>query len=325
MVVVCAGCFVICISADCVEEFHRNKGFPISIFITSGLQEPVVRVCNNGVVVADYNGSVIYVFNKEGPANSIDTGMPIKNVCVSDKGQVVAVLEDSSVTPIHLYNSAGQDRAVFKTSMHDSGYPLDVAISDNGDIVAVSYLYVDSGSFKTTVGFYNFGEVGKNVADNLVSGYTYSNAVVPKIEFVGSDKAVAIADNRLMFYKGSQKPQSSGDVLVNDNIVSVYNGEGYVALVHNNTESDEKYRIDIYDGNGTKRDSVLFSSEIENIFFNKDRIIIYNTENCLVHKIDGIDKYEGEFARSILAMMPTNATNRFIIVTNDAVETIELQ
>lgn len=291
---------------------------------TYEMQNPVVETCGDMVAVADYNGSNIYVFNRQGPLHSIDTGMPVKKFQVSGKGQVVAVLEDTNYTPIHLYNSEGADRAVFKTSMHDSGYPLDVAISDNGEIVAVSYLYIDSGSFKTNVAYYNFGEVGKNETDNLISGYTYTGAVVPDVEFVGADKAVAIADNRLMFYRGSQRPESTGDVLVQDQMYSVYFGEQYVALVFLNTESDERFKVEIYDGSGTKKDTVYFADEIDNIFFDKDRVVIYNADNCLIHKIGGIDKFNNSFNRSILAMMPTNVNNRFVIVTNDCVETIEL-
>jgi hypothetical protein len=53
---------------------------------------------------------------------------------------VAAVLDDSTVTAIYLYSVAGEQLAYFKTTMSKSGYPVAIAISDDGKQIAVSYL-----------------------------------------------------------------------------------------------------------------------------------------------------------------------------------------
>ncbi len=293
--------------------------------VTFEMQNPMVDISGGVVGIADYNGSKIFMMSEKETLGEISTGMPIRNFRVSPKGLAIAVLDDAVTTPIYIYDKSGEQKAYFSTTMRNSGYPVSVCISDSGYLVGISYLYVDNGNFKTNIAFYNFGEVGQNEADNLVSGYTYANAVVPQVEFMSDSKAVAIADNRLMFYSGTEKPTSDGEVMLQENIVSTFYGEGYVALVHNNMEGDSRYRIDVYDQSGKKKDSVLFDDEYEEIFFDDDRLIVYNTERCLVHKIEGIDKFEGEFATPILAMAPTNVANRFVLISADGIRTIELK
>lgn len=293
--------------------------------VTFEMQNPIVDISNGVVGIADYNGSKIFMMDENRTLGEINTGMPIRDFRISSKGLVLAILDDAKMTPIYIYNQSGEQIAYFSTTMRNSGYPVAACISESGYLVGISYLYVDNGNFKSNIAFYNFGEVGKNESDNLVSGYTYANAIVPQIEFMSNNKAVAIADNRLMFYSGNEKPVSDGDVMLQEEVVSTFYGDGYVALVHNNTEGEGRYRIDIYDESSKKKDTVMFNDEFEDIFFDDGRIIIYNAERCLIHNVGGIDKFNGVFETPILAMAPTNVSNRFMLISADGIRRIELK
>ena len=289
------------------------------------MQSPMIDVSGDVVGIADYNGSTIYMMNKSGKLGSINTGMPIRKFCVSAKGLAIAILDDSDITPIHIYDTQGNTIAYFSTSMRHSGYPIDIAITESGYVVAVSYLYVDNTSYKTDVAFYNFGEVGQNQTDNLVSGYTYSNAIVPEVRFIDNGNAVAVADNRLMFYSGDQKPVSSAEVLVEKEIAAVYYGEQYVALVFNNSDGDDRYVTRIYDRSGKIRDTISFNIAYEDIMFSGNQVVIYSSDECLVHVIGGIDKYKGPLEGGVLAMLPTGVNYRYVLVTHDSIQTVELK
>ena len=60
--------------------------------------------------------------------------------------------------------------------------------------------------------------MGQNYTDNLVSGYGYSETVIPTIHFMGNNTVFALSDNRLMFFKGRQKPESVSDILISEQI-----------------------------------------------------------------------------------------------------------
>ena len=292
---------------------------------TFQMQNPMIDISGDVVGIADYNGSMIYMMNKSGKLGTVNTGMPIRKFCVSAKGLAIAILDDSEITPIHIYDTSGNAVAYFSTSMRKSGYPIDIAITESGYVVAVSYLFVDNASYKTNVAFYNFGEVGQNQTDNLVSGYTYSNAIVPEVCFIDNANAVAVADNRLMFYTGDQKPVSSGEVFVENEITGVYYGEQYVALVFNNSGEGDRYFVNVYDRSGKIRDTIYFNIPYEDILITGNHILVYSSEELLVHVIGGIDKYNGPLEGGVLSILPTGVNYRYVLVTNESIQTVELK
>ena len=55
------------------------------------------------------------------------------------------------------YASDGSLIAENQTHISDPGYPLDVAVADNGNIMMVAYQYVDGSETTSYVAFYNLG------------------------------------------------------------------------------------------------------------------------------------------------------------------------
>ena len=287
------------------------------------MQKPLVDMAGDIVAVADYNGGTIYVMDEKNVLGKIDTGMPIRKFKASGNGYIMAVLDGTSNTPIYVYNTSGEEMLFFNTTMKGFGYPLEIAISQNGLIGAVSYLNVDKGSFYSTVGFYNFGEVGQNYQDNLVSSYIYQGALVPEIRFAGNSKAVAVADNRIMFYSGDQMPRSEGESLLSEKIISLYEDDKYVALFYESDTSEHKYKAEIYDYDAKLKDKMYFDIDYTDVFFDDNRIVLYNNEEVLIHMIGGKDKFLGNFDDGILALIPTSSSKRFIQVTPNRIKTIE--
>ena len=292
---------------------------------TFEMQNPMVDMCQNVVAIGDYNGRNLYVMDTGGVMGNITTNKPMRDFCVSANGIVAVVLDDTDTTWIYLYDSQGNELAYFRTTMKDSGYPVSVSISPSGELVCVSYLFVDSGQIKSSVAFYNFGEVGQNSTNNYVSGYDYSGEVVPFTRFLDNKSIFAISDERIMFYTGTQKPVMAAENLLSDEVQSVYYGAEYVGLVFNNTENSNRYRLDVYHKSGELRQSIDFDMEYSDILFHEDQIIIYNESECCVYNSNGSEKYSGRFEKSTLVLIPQSAAYRYMIVTPDSIDTVELQ
>ena len=107
---------------------------------TFEMQDPVVTVCNSTVAFGDYNGRKIYVMNTQGILGEIATNMPIRALAVAQTGVVAAVLDDSDVTWIYLYNSKGEVAVRIKTTMSQFGYPIDISLSPNNNLAMISFL-----------------------------------------------------------------------------------------------------------------------------------------------------------------------------------------
>lgn len=289
------------------------------------MQNPIVKMCEDVVAVGDYKGRKLFVMNGQGSMGEIDTSMPITTFCVAATGEVAAVLEDSGITWIYLYDTQGNTIAYMKTSMDKSGYPLAVSLSPNGALLQVSYLYADNGVLKSSVAFYNFGEVGQDSIDKYVSGYDYTDNVVPIVQFMDDSHAFAVADSRLMFYSGSQKPTSAAEVLLGEEIQAVYYSEKYVALTYLNQSSEAKYLLDIYNTSGTKVMSLAYDMECIDILLDKDTVVLYDNEQCQVYNMNGVKKFEGIYETGIRLIVPTTNSFRYTIVTADAIKGIQLK
>ncbi|MCM1127921.1 MAG: DUF5711 family protein [Lachnospiraceae bacterium] len=295
---------------------------------TYEMQTPMLSICGQTAAIGDYNGRSIYVMDKNGEKGTINTNLPIRDFCVSENGVVAAVLDDSNLVRLNIYNgneSTEKTIATGTASMDKSGYPLSISLTPNGKLMAVSYLYVDSGNMKSSVAFYNFGEVGQNETDNYVSGYDYLNTVIPYVCFMDNDSAFAVSDDRIAFFSGAEKPTNIALNFLEEQIQSIYYNENYVGLVFNNQSGESAYRLDVYNSAGNKIGSQFFDINYTDIVFGKDQIIIYSDTECQISSIKGVDKFIGNFEKNTSLLIPTSSVYKYVAVTKDSVDTIELK
>lgn len=293
---------------------------------TYQMQDPIVKVNENAVAVGDYNGHIIYVMNDKGKVGEIDTNLPIRDLCVSKTGIVAAVLKDSKLTRLKLYDVTRTEQELVTTEcrMSQTGYPMAIALSDTGEVMEVSYLYVDSGSMKSSVAFYNFSDVGQNSVDRLVGGIEYPDTVVPYIGFLSKDSSFAVGNNRISFYGGADKPVSVAEKLLSEEIQAVYVGSDHVGLVYIDTTGAALYRIDVYDKKGNLTLSQNIDIDYQNILIQKNSIVVYNNTECVMYSFSGKEKYRGTFGKSVSLLISANKSNRFIMVSSDSIDIIEL-
>ncbi len=288
------------------------------------MQNPILAMRGEYVVIGDYNGTTVYVMNEKGTKWTIDTRMPIRALDVSEKGTVIAVLDEGPITWIYLYNKEGEILLWSQTTMADSGYPLNVSISDDSMMIAVSYLYADSGTISSRVAFYNLNDVGDNYQDNLVSGFNYKDAVVPMIRFMDEENSFAVADNRLMIYNGNQIPSSTKEIILIEKIQSVFYGEDYIGLVYLNTEGTGKYRMDTYNVSGELVHQYVFDREYSDILFENEFVYIYNESGCDIYNMKGVLKYTGEFEMPVECLIPGETKEKMTWVGRDTIQHVTL-
>lgn len=293
---------------------------------TYEMQNPIVDINGSVVAIGDYNGRTIYIMNETGSLGEITTNMPIRNFCVASNGVVAAILDDAAYTRINLFDTAGNILVNAETTMDKSGYPIDIAISPNGELFAISYFYLNGGSMKTSIAFHNFGAVGQNLSsDRFVSGYDYQGTVVPFIRFMNSSTVFAVSDDRIMFFTGNQKPLSEMENLLNEEVQGIFYNEQYVGLVFLNTESEEKYRMDVYNTKGNIIANKYFDIEYRDIVFYQDNILIYNETEYSVNNINGVERFSDQFNDMVYLLAPTAKSNRFIMMTQDAMNILEMK
>ncbi|MEZ3426640.1 MAG: hypothetical protein K1W13_04465 [Lachnospiraceae bacterium] len=292
---------------------------------TYEMQSPIVSICGGVTAIGDYNGRNIYIYNEEKQLGIITTSLPVRNLCVAANGVVAAVLEDTDVTWIYVYDTTGEVLVSFYTTMKNTGYPVSISLSPNALLCAVSYIYVDAGVVKSRVAFYNFDEYGQNQIDNLVGGYNHADTIVPYVQFMNNASIFAVCDDGIVFYGGSQIPEFRSVYYFDTEIRGVYHSENYVGVVFYNATGNTRYRMEIYNNAGEHVRTQEFDLDYTDILFDKDTYIIYNEEECLIMSMSGITKYNGNFKKAVGLLIPTNGNYRYTLATQDSVDTIQMK
>ena len=288
--------------------------------------QDVILARNRGTVaIGEYNGRSIYLADSEKLLGEITTAMPVRQLSVSENGYVTAVLADTDITWINTYDSSGEMIRESRTHMDDSGYPMALSLSPNGELLLVAYVYVDAGILRTKIAFYNFGRVGENYSDGLVSSYVLTDTVVPYVGFLNDETAFSVGDNRLTIYSGGYVPEEAAGHLYDREIRSVFYGDRYIGLVFLSDNNENRYQLKVDDTESDKAKDFYFDMDYTDIFFGRDNFVIYNEAECQIMTMGGTEKFRGSFSKTVRLMAPVGNTYKYMLVTDDSIDTIQLK
>ena len=286
------------------------------------MQNPVADVRNNRAVIADVDGTALEIFNKEGRTGSVTTSYSIVKARISSGGLVAAILDGGDDTWINFYASDGSLIAENQTKVDDPGYPMDVAISDNGMIMMVTYQFVDGGETTSYVAFYNFGDVGQNEDDRIVSGYTYEGVVIPQIRYLDGSRSVAIRDNGFSLYQGSQIPKEQTSIEVEQEIVSTFIDSDTIGLVFRSKDTDKQYSLEVYSSRGELKFQKSFNIPYTSIRMSDGSIIMRNSSQICVMNSRGVEKFNGTVDGTIKDFFKIG-WNRYLMVLDTGVNVVK--
>ena len=286
------------------------------------MQNPVADINGDWAVVADQDGTLIEIYNKDGEAGNVTASYSIVKASISSTGMVAAILDGGDSTWINFYDSDGTLIAENQTHIADPGYPLDVAVSDSGDIMMVAYQFVDGSNTTSYVAFYNFGDAGQAADDRIVSGYTYDGVVVPEITYLAGNRAVAVRDDGFTLYSVNQIPKETNTIKVKNEIVSTFYDSDTVGLVFKNGNKDKQYTMQVYDTDGTLKFKKDFNVPYTTIKMSDDNILLYNSSQICVMNSRGVEKYNGTVDGSISNFIKIG-WNRYLLVMDNGVNVIK--
>lgn len=289
------------------------------------LQQPMIDIRQDYCAVAGIGGSWIYVFNKSGAVMSVDTVLPIVTVSVAANGCVAAVLEDGNTQYIDMYDTAGDKAYRIKTTISGNGVPMSISISDDAIKLMVAYTDIENNSVSTSVAFYNFGEVGKNMAERLVGGFDqYEGMLVPDVQFITADTAIAVATEKLSIYSINQYPKLLMDIPYEQELHGMFHSSRYIGLIFQNHESGHPYKILVYDINGTMAGEVLVDADYKKYCFVGDNILMYDDNDVRILGIDGKERFNYTFDAAIDSLIPVGTDNIFVYINSRKVQKIRL-
>ncbi len=287
------------------------------------IQNPVVDVNETSGAVADKGGNAILVFNEEGLRGEIETDLPIERISVSEQGIVSVILIDEGSSQILCYDAAGNILVEHKTSVNGTGYPMDAALSPDGEILQVLYLYTQDGTITSRVAYYNFGQEGESETDHQVTEQEYKDVVMADGFFMNQSVSAAVGDNMLTIFRGKSVPEEAVKVEIDKEIKSVFHSQKYIGMILKN-EGKEGYELRLYNDRGQMAMSEDFSGDYSNVKICGSQVIMYDGKNCSIFTRGGIQKFEGEMNSNILEIFPVAGVNKYIVMNENGMEVVRL-
>ena len=291
---------------------------------TYQMQNPVADVNGTRAVIADKDGTTLEIYDKSGKTGSVTTSYSIIKARVSKSGLVAAILDGGDDTWIDFYSTDGSLIAENQTKIDNPGYPLDIAVSEDGVVMMVTYQFVDGSDTTSYVAFYNFGDVGQNEDDRIVSGYKYEGVVVPQIQYLSNNRSIALKDNGFTIYQGSQIPKEVKTIETDKEIVSTFYDDDMVGLVFKNDSKDKQYIMEVYNtADGKLKFKEDFNIPYTTIKLSGGNILMYNSSQMCVMNSRGVQKYLGSVDGTIKDFFKIGM-NRYLLVLDSGVDVIKL-
>lgn len=289
------------------------------------MSRPMIDMCGDYLTIYDKGGKNIYIFTKTGLVKAIETRLPITQVSIAAQG-TIAVLTDNQATGIlTLYDKAGTELVNGAIHGEKGGYPIAIALSDDAIKLAISMLDINGGSVKTTLAFYNFGAVGENAIDHIVSANTYENLLIPELDFVSKDCMIAVGDSQILVYEGTQSPKVTTEVVLTNEAKSVFYNEKYVGIVYN-SGTEAKHQIQVYDLSGELVMDEPSDVDYTNIeLLDSNEICLYNRTICDIYTIRGVFKFHHEFENELYYVIPGGTSLNYTFILNGVTEQVRLK
>ncbi len=289
----------------------------------SQFQNPVIEVNDETFAVADRGGNSILVFTEDGLKGEIETTLPIERIAISSQGIVSAILQNENSPEIISYDATGNILVEQQASMGNTGYPVGLAMSDDGNILAVSYLYTKGTTVQSRLVYYNFGETGQAKADNRVTSDEYEDSVMAEIFFIGDDRSVAVGDDSFVIYKGSEAPVKETEVTLNQEIKSVFHSDRYIGFILLNKEKSG-YEMRLYNRSGKLVISREITGDYSNVRIDGDEVIMFDGSSCCIITATGIRKFQGDLKVDALEMFRAPGLNRYYVMSVNELRVIYL-
>lgn len=286
---------------------------------------PIMDSCDSYVAIADQGGTEIYVFDGSDSPKKIDVLYSISHVCISKQGILAVMMSKESSDLAQVYDSSnGKLLVEFETNVSEDGYPVDMALSDDGTKLVTSYLNVTSGSPTSKVTFYNLGEVGKNYSNSIVAAKTYEKELISNIEFLGNNKVCAFGEKGFYLYSMKQLVEDVKTKTFKNKIKSVFFTDKNLGFVFDSSKSEDNCEMELYDLSGKLQMSQKLDFVYSSVYMVQDQIIFTAEQECHIFRTNGREKLNCVFQTPVSYVLPVSGFNRYLLVDDNSICSIKI-
>ena len=290
---------------------------------TYEMDSPRVKMCGDRLLLYDRQGTRMLIQSPEGKIGEISTTLPIVDADVAATGEVAVLMQDGSTGYITLYSSDGVTEASGEVHTANSGYPTAIAVSSDGKRLCISLINLNDGDVKTTINFYDFGSEGESKKDNITASFSYSDMVIPEIDYVDDDRLVAFGDTELVIYTSGAVPKVGAEIFLHDGIVSVFHDDSYIATINSVGGRNE---LTVWTLSGGEKFTAPVDVSYTRCEFNKnDEVMLTDGEDVSLYTLLGVEKFKYHFNEGMYQMIPWESSRSYVLIEKGAMKRIRLK
>ncbi len=284
---------------------------------------PVAVTNGSRLIVYDRQGSTLVAMSEEKELWNVSTNHTIVDAAVSADGTVAVLSQDGETGYISLYNDQGKQAGSGQVHLDQTGYPMSLAISDDGKRLIVSFEYPADGRLATRVNIYDFSEDGDRQKDNIMASFRYKDTVCPEVAYFSDGRACAFTGSGVRIYSAGRQIKEAAYVKAGYNIAAVAAGKTGFALIRR--DKSDKGVITVYSDNGKEKFRRNLLSSYERVFFLDDgRVMIKSGRQVDIFTRTGRKWFTYRFPDQVEAFIPGETLREFFLVQRDSTQIIKL-
>ena len=284
------------------------------------MKNPKYVFCGSVMAVADIGEKQYLLSDGSGTIKTFSTPYPIQMIDVAKQGVTAVLMNGEESDYIYLYSKTGELLSEIETVVAQDGFPMAIALSEDGQKLITSYMKVEHDEPTSSVTFYNFGEVGQNYISNLVGQVQYAKCLVPRIEFWDNDTVLVMGENILELFSMEERPESVHKKELVEEVQSIALGDYFWTV----TKSNEGQAVlEAYN----KAGEVCMKKDITipyvGMHASGDEIVLYSYSGCEIYSVKDELVYRGTFENGLSRMFVIGG-NRYYLIENRQVRVIKL-
>lgn len=289
------------------------------------MSRPKASICGNQILIYDQLGTSVYLFNLSGRVSDFETSSPILKAVISESDTVAMLLQNGSSTEFSYCESDGSVIAGGRSTLSKTGYPVDLALSPNGEGLVISYLRMQGSDVNTTLNFYNFGKSGQGRKNNLIGSDRLTGVIVPEVYYLTNRRMIAVGDNGFSVYEGTSSISAVNQVEFNDEIVSTFHDDSHLVFCFQTDSENAKYRMQTYSGAGKLIGTADLSISYEKAEVCDGQVIFHSPSEINIYNMNGYLRFSGKASEGNIGDVLKVGRNRYLIVTDQTMEIVKLR
>lgn len=241
--------------------------------LTNESVTPALRSQGSALLSYDIGGKHLAVLNSTGDTNYVlDTESRIYDADLSERGAVSLLTEGSDCRAVlKVYNHSGD--LLFRRSSKTS-YLNTCAISPDGSYVATTTLGQENLNFSC------MAQIFETDSDSVYTELSLGNQIIYDLAFLDDSTLCAVGDGRMVFFHVNGEVVGEYAAATGKPLAYSFQGDGFVTVLFDSFESDNRYYLMLLDKTGKIISSVAMEEPPLSVSAN-GRYVAVLTESTL--------------------------------------------